>query len=100
VTRLEIAPRAREQARQIAAWWRANRDAAPNLFAEELVARLETLVATPHAGAIYGERRGVTIRRVLLRRSGYHVYFSYDAATDVLAVRAVWHTARGHGPPL
>jgi plasmid stabilization system protein ParE len=100
VTHLEIAPRAQGQVRQISAWWSANREAAPNLFVEELAARLEALVAAPHAGALYAERRGVVIRRALLRRSGYHVYFSYDPTTEIIAVRAVWHSARGHGPIL
>jgi hypothetical protein len=33
-------------------------------------------------------------------RSRYYVYFSYDAAMDVVKLRAVWHARRGRGPSL
>jgi plasmid stabilization system protein ParE len=100
VTRLEIAPRAEAQIRRVAAWWRENRGAAPDLFSLELAFALEALVRTPSVGTFYTERRGVVIRRVLLPRTRYHVYFSYDAVADVVAVRAVWHGSRGTGPQL
>jgi plasmid stabilization system protein ParE len=100
VTRLEIAPRAETQIRRVAAWWRQNRRAAPELFSLELAHALEALVRVPGVGTVYAKRRGVNIRRVLLPRSRYHVYFSYDPETDVVAVRAVWHGSRGRGPDL
>jgi plasmid stabilization system protein ParE len=100
VTRLEVAPRAEAQIRRVSDWWRANRPAAPELFARELARALETLVEAPGSGVRYGERRGVAIRRLLLRKSSYHVYFSYDQVGDVVSVRAVWHAARGVGPSL
>lgn len=100
MTRLEFAPRAEAQIRTISEWWRANRPAAPHLFAQELASAIDAAVETPMTGTRYAERRGVTIRRVLLRKSSYHVYFSYDEDADVVAVRAVWHAARGMGPQL
>ncbi len=100
MTRLELAPRAEAQIRSISEWWRAHRPAAPRVFAEELASALDLAVKAPMVGIPYAERRGVTIRRLLLRRSSYHVYFSYDREADVVAVRAVWHAARGMGPPL
>lgn len=51
-------------------------------------------------GVIYTERRGRTIRRLLLPRSRYHLYFTYDEAADIVEVRAVWHAGRGRGPLL
>jgi plasmid stabilization system protein ParE len=100
VTRLYVAPRAEAQVRRISDWWRANRPAAPEVFARELAHAFEALVEAPRSGVRYGERRGVDIRRLLLRKSRYQVYFSYDVDADVVAVRAVWHAARGVGPPL
>ena len=91
---LRVAPRAEEQIRRVSGWWRKNRPAAPELFAHELADLLEALVATPTLGAEYAVRRGVTIRRLLLPRSRYHVYFSYDASDDVVDLRAVWGTLR------
>lgn len=100
MTRLEVAPRAEAQIRRVAAWWREHRLAAPSLFSNELADALELLATNPAWGAPYAERGGVHVRRVLLRRSRYHVYFSYDGARDLVSVRAVWHCSRGSGPPL
>jgi len=100
VTRLEVAPRAEVQIREISEWWRVNRPAAPELFARELANALEMLIETPTLGVRYRERRGVIVQRLLLRKATYHLYFSYDARADLVAVRAVWHAARGVGPPL
>jgi plasmid stabilization system protein ParE len=100
VTRLEVAPRAETQIRQIAAWWHEHRRAAPSLFSQELADALEALVTNPASGTLYGERRGTRVRRVRLSRSRYHVYSSYDDEGDVVSVRAVWHGSRGSGPPL
>ncbi len=100
MSRLEVAPRARAQIQTIAAWWRANRQAAPDLFARELAEALEGLTVRPTAGAPYAERRGITIRRLLLKRSRYHVYFSWEEEARTVRVRAMWHASRGHGPRL
>jgi plasmid stabilization system protein ParE len=100
VTRLQIAPRAETQIRRVAEWWRDNREVVPELFSLELAHLLEALTRTPSIGTVYATRRGVVIRRILLPRTRYHVYFSYDAEADFVAVRAVWHASRGAGPEL
>ncbi|MBI4702636.1 MAG: hypothetical protein HY744_16060 [Deltaproteobacteria bacterium] len=100
MTGLRIAEDADVQIQRIEAWWRENRRAAPELFSIELADALDALTHTPTLGTSYAERSGVVVRRLLLRRSRYHVYFSYDAAADIVEVRALWHTARGTGPAL
>lgn len=54
----------------------------------------------PGLGVVYATRRGVIIRRLLLPRSRYHVYFSNDEARQLVEVRAVWGATRGRGPAL
>jgi len=49
VSRLEIAPRAEDQIRRIARWWREHRPASPSLFTDELAEALELLAANPIA---------------------------------------------------
>ena len=59
------------------------------------------LVATammPTLGATVRGERAPGLRRVLLRRTRYHVY--YRARGEVLEVLAVWHASRGAGPGL
>jgi plasmid stabilization system protein ParE len=91
---------AEQHIRAIAEWWVPNRPRAPDLFAAELQACLSRIAAHPESGAEYtrGPVRGV--RRTLLRRSRYHVYYTFDATDNLLIVRAVWHAGRGSGPAL
>jgi len=84
----------------VSAWWREHRPAAPQLFALELADALELLAATPTLGIYYAKRRGRAIRRLLLPRSRYHIYFTYDETADVIEVCAVWQATRGRGPSL
>lgn len=100
MTQLRVAPRAEHQIRTASAWWRSHRPAAPQMFALELADALELLAATPTLGVYYGHRGGRAIRRLLLPRSRYHVYFTYDDDADVLEVRAVWHAVRARRPLL
>jgi plasmid stabilization system protein ParE len=91
-------PQADDHIRTIDSWWRANRQAAPALFAEELAACFELLAALPKIGRPYLRIAGILVRRVLLRATRYHVYYISDSSH--VFVLAVWHTKRGVGPDL
>ena len=79
-------------------WWRANRDAVPNLFASELERMLAAIAVMPTFGAPAQSERAPGVRRVLLRKTRYHVY--YRVRGNTLEVLAAWHAARGVGPRL
>jgi hypothetical protein len=92
-----VVPAAEAQIREIDAWWRENRPAAPQLFAQERAATVAILESWP----LIGRRRrhpGVpALRRVLLRATRYHLYYvPIDA--ERLYVLAVWSAVRGRGP--
>ena len=70
--KVELSAQAEAQVERIDAWWRENRQAAPNLFAEELEQALTALAETPSLGVRYAPKRD--IRRLLLKRTGYSVY--------------------------
>ena len=89
---------AAQQAEAIQAWWPEHRDAASGLFATELAAAIARLAETPELGAPYAARTGV--RRLLLQRTRYHVYYRLDVAPERLVVLAIWRAMRGHGPRL
>lgn len=97
MNRVELAPRALAQVRVVDEWWRQNRLAAPTLFADELANALEMLERGVLFGVVYRFPL-FEVRRFLLPRSRYHVYYSFDG--DLVKVRAVWHASRGKGPPL
>jgi len=87
---------AAHHAREIDVWWKTNRPAAPELFGRELQATVRRLQALPGIGRAFDDWPG--IRRVLLLRCRYHVYYAVLPAEQVVEIRAVWHSARGQGP--
>ncbi len=99
--RIEVSPEARLHVRAIQAWWRTNRPAVADLFHEELRAALTKLAGSPAAGAPYRASSGVPgMRRILMPRTRYHVYYVVTDEGERVLVHAVWHTARGQGPRL
>lgn len=94
--KVELSEEAHSQVSEIDSWWRENRLAAPDLFMSELVQTLTMLEGAPH-GSRYetGTRQ---VRRVLLRRTHYHLYFIED--DEQVFVVAVWSAFRGRGPKL
>ncbi len=94
--KVELSAEARAQVERIDAWWRANRQAAPSLFTDELEQALLTLEKTPAVGVRYAPKPNV--RRLLLKRSHYHLYVALQP-TRVYVV-AVWSAYRGRGPRL
>ena len=95
-----VTARAEEQVRTIRAWWAAERAGAPGVFTEELAASFERIATLPRSGSPYPVPTPAGVRRVLLRRSRYHVYYTIDDPARRVVVRAVWHTSRGSGPEL
>jgi len=95
--KVRLSEEAQAQARVIDAWWRENRLAAPDLFLTELGNALTVLEEMPTLGTPY-EAGAQRVRRLLLRRTHYHLYFV--ERTDSLYVLAVWNAFRGRGPRL
>jgi plasmid stabilization system protein ParE len=91
-------PEAEAQIRDIDAWWRENRRVAPDLFLEELSAAFGMIADAPQIGRLYRLSPVLETRRVLLKKTRYHVY--YVPRANELRVLAVWHAQRGVGPPL
>jgi plasmid stabilization system protein ParE len=95
-----LAPAAQTQARKVAAWWQENRPAARDLFDDEMAAVLARLAEAPRTGLPHGTIRNRLIRRILMARTSYNVYFEIQEERPLVRIVAVWHAARGHGPPL
>jgi plasmid stabilization system protein ParE len=95
--KVELSEEAEEQVRDIDVWWREHRRAAPDLFTDELDSALLALGEMPTLGTIYRASRR-TVRRLLLRRTHYHLYFVQEG--ERVYVLAVWSAFRGRGPKL
>lgn len=98
--RVVLTATAERHVRAIVAWWTGKRESAPTLFEDELAAALRQLAALPLVGSVYEGARLPGVRRVRLRRSQFHVYYTIDREKRDVVVRAVWHCARGRAPPL
>lgn len=61
---------------------------------------MEQLGSAPETGVEFDAATKPGIRRLLLERSRYHVYYTSDAASGVVVVLAVWSAVRGRRPPL
>lgn len=92
--------RARRRALHVASWWRANRPAAPDLFEQELHEAKQALGAHPLLGTVYKTVGSWVIRRVLLRESEQHVYYSVNESAETVVVHTLWGARRGRGPKL
>ena len=97
--KLEILDEARAQYRKQSAWWREHREA-KTLFAQEFLAAIRHLQTAPETGALYARRRGRAIRRWLMPKTEYHVYYRLDRQQDLLVIYSVWGARRGRGPTL
>jgi plasmid stabilization system protein ParE len=95
---VEFSPQALAQARAAHAWWRKNRPLAPRLLREELAEALGLLRISPSAGAPYPHPRVSGVRRLVLRRTRYYLY--YVAGSERVTILAVWSNLRGRAPPL
>lgn len=93
-----FAGRARRELARADEWWNVNRPDAPGLLVEELTAALAKLADAPYTGVAVKHPREV--RRWLLHRCRYHVYYSIDDQARSVTVRALWHALRGQGPRL
>jgi plasmid stabilization system protein ParE len=79
-------------------WWKEHRPAAPMAVREDLAHAIALVAIQPGIGAPATNARLRGVRRILLSRVGYWLY--YRPATDRIDVVAFWHTQRGRGPSL
>ena len=98
--RVRTAPQARAQVRRAKEWWVRNRGAAPAPLKEELAHALVMIVEFPDIGKVYEHPEIPGLRRLLLRRTRYHIYYVHDATAHEVLVLAFWSAVRGRDPVL
>jgi plasmid stabilization system protein ParE len=80
-------------------WWRENRTKAPDAFAEELARALDLIASQPQIGATARNVALAGIRRILLGRVNYYVYYRVsDRTPRSIEVVALWHASRNSEP--
>lgn len=96
--KLRILPEALARIDAARAWWIGNREKVPELFDDELAAVLEQIATAPFAGQRVSLSRGRGVRRALMQKSGFHVY--YDVVEEEIHILTIWGAVRGSGPTL
>lgn len=91
-----IKARAKREIEKAAEWWAENRLAAPGAVRKDLEDALNILVEQPGVGTKVETGRSPQVRRFLLNRISYHLY--YRVRRSELEVLSMWHTSRGRGP--
>ena len=97
---IEISDLAKAQFRTAEEWWRLNRPKAPNAIREELERACVLISVQPESSA---RARNVSlsgVRRVLLARVRYHVYYRIRTNPEQIEILAFWHASRESSPPL
>jgi len=98
--RFRISPRAGRQIRAAVKWWIANRTAARTLLTDEIEAAYALIADMPFAGEAVPHSRIAGLRRVLLGRTRYQLYYTVSDDATVVEILSLWHTARGKPPRL
>jgi plasmid stabilization system protein ParE len=89
---------ARRHVERAEVWWAKNRPGAPDAIREELRAGLELVASQPACGGAVSTARVQGVRRILLQRIGYFLYYRVAPRKKRLEVLAFWHARRGKGP--
>ena len=93
----ELADRQIEEAD---AWWRKNREKAPEAIAEELE-RVGRIISTqPNIGKLASNLSLPGVRRIHIERVHYDLYYRVVDDPEVVEIVAFWGTRRGSGPPI
>ena len=100
--RLFVKPtsRAAAEIRRASAWWRANRPAAPLALVDDLERAFELIATQPGIGAQARNAKKDAVRRVLLSRTGYYLYYQVNEEAGRVEVLALWHSRRGREPDI
>lgn len=96
--RVKVSARAASQIRKAAEWWAENRPAAPGAVRTDIGDALALLAQQPGIGTAYEGTRTKGVRRLLVGRIRYFIYYRFTL--DTLEVLAVWHMSRGKQPSL
>ena len=89
-----LAAEAAAEVSAIVTWWRKNRPAAPRLFQDELKQALLNVAAHPSIGARAKMRGYPDVRAVVLRKSGYVVFYDVDDGAAEIHIVRVRHGRR------
>lgn len=97
---IEIGKRASHQVERASDRWQKYRPSAPFLVEQELDEALRRLRTMPKIGIPYAMSKRSEVRRLLLPKTEYHLYYTLERDETVIVIHSVWGARRGRGPKL
>lgn len=98
---VEIMPEAQRMVDEADERWTAEHGLlADNPLLNEIEHATERLRENPQLGMLVRRGRFRSEIRRLLLRSGWHLYYRFQAERHLVEIIAVWFGSRGSGPPL
>jgi len=91
---LQITRRAAREIRVASEWWDENRPAAPDAFRDAIDKAFELIRTQPEIGTVATNVKLAGVRRILLSRVRYHLYYRVKNKPHTVEVVAIWHTSR------
>jgi plasmid stabilization system protein ParE len=95
---VKVTPRAEKEILKADAWWRKNRESAPEALSEELANALRLIAFQPHIGARATNAKLTGVHRIHLSRVHYHLYYRVRPDQAAIEILAFWHGRRREGP--
>jgi plasmid stabilization system protein ParE len=68
--------------------------------AAEFETAIHQLSTSPKSGHLHDGSKQVLVRKLLMPRSRYHLFYEVDHASQLVTILAIWHVSRGQGPAL
>lgn len=93
--RIRFEPRAVAEIIAARQWWLANRPVAPEAFDEEFDRARDFIRSMPHAGQPVRSSRLPELRRVLLGRIRYHLYYEVSEGSSTSRHYGMHHEVAG-----
>jgi plasmid stabilization system protein ParE len=97
---VHVSRRAASQIRDAAEWWIQNRRRAPEAFRDELESAFALVRELPNAGEPVQHLKLAGLRRILLSRAQFHLYYRAESDRKIIKVLALWHTSRQNDPTI
>jgi plasmid stabilization system protein ParE len=91
---LHVTRRARREIREASAWWDENRPAALDAFRDAIDKTFELICTQPTIGAMATNVKLLGVRRILLSKVQYYLYYRVKSQPPAVEVVAIWHTSR------
>lgn len=100
MTTVVLVDSAEEQLREIDAWWKRNRPAAPTLVMDELTRCASLLESSPDLGVRFRRTAVPGVRRLVMRKTRHLVYYIHDAEHSIVYIIAIWGAPKEGDPVL